>query len=101
MLYYQLRNGKIVDEYDVYKAYEIATGNTFEYDSADFAKWLHSMLGNSIVEVIKETEIDIVRLIKGGNILAAVRTYRNMHDCTLREAKEKVEEMRKAEVKRK
>ena len=94
MLYYQLRNGKIVDQYDVYKAYEIATGNAFDYFSADFSKWLYSMLGESIVKAMKETEVDLMQFIKGNNIIAAVRLYREIHGCSLREAKDAVDAIR-------
>ena len=94
MLYYQLRNGNIVDEYDVHKAFEICTGETYHYESIAYAKWLYSMLGNSIIKAMRETEVDIAQFIKGNNIIAAVRLYRDVHNCTLREAKDAIDKMR-------
>lgn len=94
MLYYQLRNGNIVSEYEVHKAYEIATGNTFHYDSSDFSRWLHSLLGKSIVKAMRETEVDIEHFLRGNNTIAAVRLYRDTHGCTLREAKDAVDEIK-------
>ena len=94
MLYYQLRNGNIVAEYEVHKAFEICTGETYHYDSTAYSKWLYSMLGNSIIKAMKETEVDIYQFLKGNNIVAAVRLYRDAHGCTLREAKEAVDKMR-------
>ena len=94
MLYYQLRNGNIVSKYDVEKAFEICTGETYTYDSAEYSKWLFSMLGNSIIKAMRETEVDMMQFLKGNNIVAAVRLYRDSHDCTIREAKEAVDKIR-------
>lgn len=94
MLYYTLRNGKIVSEYDVQKAFEICTGETFHYDSKAYSNWLYSMLGKSITRAMNEKEIDIIQFIKGENILGAIRLYREIHNCTLREAKDAIDAMR-------
>ena len=91
MLYYQLRNGNIVSEYDVHKAFEISTGKTYYYASNAYVKWLYSLLGKSIVKAMHELDIDIAQFLKGNNIIAAVRLYRDTHVCTLREAKEAVD----------
>ena len=95
MLYYQLRNGNIVAEYEVHKAFEICTGETYHYDSKAYAKWLYSMLGKSIVKAMTETEVDIEKFLKGNNVVAAVRLYRDQYNCTLREAKDAIDKMRK------
>jgi ribosomal protein L7/L12 len=94
MLYYQLRNGNIVAEYELHKAFEICTGETYHYESVTYSKWLYSLLGNSIVKAMRETEVDIMQFLKGNNIVAAVRLYRNSHDCTLLEAKEVIDKIR-------
>ena len=99
MLYYQLRNGNIVSEYDVNKAFEICTGETYHYTSNAYSKWLYSMLGNSIVKAMRETEVDIAQFLKGNNIIAAVRLYRDTHGCSLREAKEAIDKMREEMLK--
>lgn len=98
MLYYQLSNGKIVDEYDVHRAFEVCTGETYDYFSNAYSKWLYSLLGNSIIKAMRETEVDIMQFLKGNNIIAAVRLYRETHGCSLREAKEAVDKIR-AEMK--
>ena len=94
MLYYQLRNGKIVDEYDVHRAFEVCTGETYDYFSNAYSQWLYSMLGNSIVKAMRETEVDMMQFIKGNNIIPAVKLYRETHGCTLREAKDAIDKMR-------
>lgn len=94
MLYYTLRNGNIVAEYELHKAFEICTGETYHYDSTAYSKWLYSLLGKSIIKANTETEVDIEQFIKGNNIVAAVRLYRNVHGCTLHEAKYAVDEIK-------
>lgn len=94
MLYYQLRNGNIVAEYELHKAFEICTGETYHYDSMAYSEWLYSLLGNSIVKAMRETEVDIMQFLKGNNPIAAVRLYRDQHCCTLREAKEAIDKIR-------
>lgn len=91
MLYYTLRNGNIVADYEVHKAFEICTGETYHCDSKAYSKWLHSMLGKSIVCAMTENTVDIQQFLKGNNVVAAVRLYRDQHGCTLREAKEAVD----------
>ena len=91
MLYYVCRNGKIVDEYDIHKAFEICTGEEYHYDSVTYSKWLHSLLGKSITKVMRETEVDIELFVRGNNTIAAVRLYRNTHNCGLREAKDAID----------
>ena len=94
MLYYQLRNGNIVADYELYKAFEICTGMTYHHDSVAYSKWLYSLLGNSIVKAMTESEIDMMQFIKSNNIIAAVRLYRKVNDCTLREAKDAIDKIK-------
>ena len=94
MLYYQLSNGNIVSKYDVEKAFEICTGETYTFDSKEYSKWLYSMLGKSIIKAMKETEVDMMQFVKSNNIIAAVRLYRETHGCSLREAKDAIDKMR-------
>lgn len=96
-LYYTLRNGSLVTEYSVHKAFEIYTGKSYLEDSKGYSKWLHSLLGKSIVKVMKESELDVEQFVRSNNIITAVRAYRAKHGCTLIEAKEAIYKIR-AEV---
>ena len=91
MLHYILRNGNIVDEYELHKAYEIATGKAFYYDSSDYSRWLYSLLGKSITRVVREEELTIEDVLMSASIVKAVRVYRDRNGCSLREAKDAVE----------
>ena len=93
-LYYTLRNGSVVPEYSVHQAFEIYTGKSYYEDSKGYSKWIHSLLGKSIVKVMKERELDVEQLVRSKNIIAAVRAYRTKHDCTLIEAKEAIDKIR-------
>lgn len=94
MLYYKLRNGNIVPDYDVHKAFEICTGETYHYDSNAYSKWLYSLMGKSIIKAMNETEMDIEHFIHGNCIIQAIRVYRDRNGCTLREAKDAIDKIR-------
>lgn len=94
MLYYILRSGTLVDEYDLQKAYEINTGNCYRYDDPAYSRWLYSLCGNSIISVKKDCEMTIDDFLASGSVIKAVREYRKRNGCTLREAKEAVDKMR-------
>lgn len=95
MLYYTLRNGQYVDEIDLHRAYEIVTGKTYTYDSQEYSKWLHSLLGKSIVSVQKSEDMAIEDFLKRGSTIGAVKVYRERNGCTLREAKDAIDELKK------
>lgn len=93
MLNYFLKNGRIVDECDLHKAYEIVTGNNFIYDDLGFSKWLYSLLGNSIITVKKDEDMTVEAFLEAHEMVKAVRLYRNRNGGTLREAKDAVEQI--------
>lgn len=94
MLYYTLRNGKIVDEYDLKKAYEIVSGKMFIDDAVGYSKFLYGLCGGSVVKAMNESDVSIEELIHGNAIIQAVRLYREKNGCGLREAKEAVDKIR-------
>lgn len=62
MLYYTLRNGKIVDEYDLKKAYEIVSGKMFIDDAVGYSKFLYGLCGGSVVKAMNESDVSIEEL---------------------------------------
>ena len=94
MLYYTLKNGRVVSECDVQKAYEITTGKTYMYDNPECVRWLYSLCGNSIVRARKKEDMTIEDFLDNGLIIEAVRLYRVQNDCSLREAKDAIDLIR-------
>ena len=93
MLNYFLRNGRIVDEYDLHNAYEIVSGKPYYEDEPGYSKWMYSLLGKSIVSVKKDDELSVEDVLKANSTVKAVRLYRDKNGCTLREAKDAVDQI--------
>lgn len=98
MLYYKQKNGIWIDEYDVKRAYYISTGRQVSIVDADkdYLVWLYDKLGNSIVEVRRETDPFFVdELIKANQRVTAIKVVHNLYGCTLSSAREIVDQLEK------
>jgi ribosomal protein L7/L12 len=94
MLYYKQKNGIWIDEYDVKRAYYISTGKQVSIVDADkdYLVWLYDKLGNSIVEVRRETDPFFVdELIKANQRLLAIKVLNRVYGFELVKAKEIVD----------
>ena len=93
-LYYKLANGNWVDRYDIETAFYISTGAKYIADSKKFICWLFPLLGESILAVKKGDDPELItELLKSGQKIRAIKVYRDLHDCTLAEAREAVKGM--------
>ena len=93
-LYYKLANGNWVDRYDIETAFYISTGAKYIADSKKFICWLFPLLGESILAVKKGDDPELItELLKSGQKVRSMKVYRDLHDCTLAEAREAVEGM--------
>ena len=93
-LYYKLANGNWVDRYDIETAFYISTGAKYTTDSKEFVRWLFSLLSESILAVKKGDDPELIaELLKSGQKVRAIKVYKDLHDCTLAEAKEAIERM--------
>ena len=92
-MYYLLATGRIVTERDLRTAYEICMGSVPGTHPGHYEEWTHSIYG--IVRSIPKNEITIQQLLRGNCKVEAIIVYRDMHNCTLREAKEAVDRIEK------
>jgi hypothetical protein len=90
-MYYLLVSGRIITERDLRMAYEICKGCVPGVHPGHYEEWMHSVHG--IIRSIPKNEITIKQLLKGDCKVEAIKTYRDMHKCTLREAKEAVDKI--------
>lgn len=90
-MYYLLVTGRIVTERDLRTAYEICVGSVPGIHPGHYEEWIHSVHG--IIRSIPKDEISVEQLLKGNCKVEAIKTYRDMHKCTLREAKEAVDKI--------
>ena len=93
-LYYKLANGNWVDRYDIETAFYISTGAKYTADSKKFICWLFPLLGESILAVKRGDDPKLIsELLKSGQKVKAMKVYKDLHNCTLAEAKEVIERM--------
>ena len=93
-LYYKLANGNWVDRYDIERAFYISTGAKYTTDSKEFVRWLFSLLGESVLAVKRADDPKLVaELLKSGQKVMAMKVYKDIHNCTLKEARDTIERM--------
>lgn len=93
-LYYKLANGNWVDRYDIERAFYISTGAKYTTDSKKFVRWLFSLLGESVLAVKRADDPKLVaELLKSGQKVMAMKVYKDIHNCTLKEARDTIERM--------
>lgn len=92
-MYYLLITGRIVTERDLRTAYEICIGSVPGIHPGHYEEWMHSVHG--IIRSIPKNEISVAQLVKGHCKVEATLLYRELHNCTLREAKEAVDNIEK------
>ena len=91
-MYYLLSTGRIVSEMHLKLAFEITHGEKADDAPVNYYDWRESALG--IEEAICDENITVQRLLKGDALVDAVKLYSKMYDCTLKEAREAVMEIK-------
>lgn len=93
-LYYKLANGNWVDRYDIERAFYISTGAKYTTDSKEFVRWLFPLLGESVLAVKRADDPKLfAELLKSGQKVMAMKVYKDIHNCTLKEARDTIEGM--------
>ena len=93
-LYYKLANGNWVDRYEIEMAFYISTGAKYTTDSKEFVRWLFSLLGESVLAVKKADDPKLIEeLLKSRQKIRAMKVYKDIHNCTLAEARDAIERM--------
>lgn len=85
MVYYLCYNEDIITSYDLEKAFFIVTGKDPEKFEKDFWKFREKCFGKSIKCTIKPT---IEYFCKNGYRIQAVKFYKELNNCSLKEAKD-------------
>lgn len=93
MVYYETLHGDIITSDDLEKAFFIVTGtyrNESKKTKKEFWKFREKCFGKSIKQTIKPS-VDF--FLKSGRKLMAIKFYRNLYSCGLREAKDAIDNM--------
>lgn len=89
-LYFATKDNDIVFSYDIIKAYYLKTGIKIDSDDVDRIRFVAASMAGIERELKRPSP---VFLVKHGHICAAVRVYRDIHECSLREAKDIIDKM--------
>ena len=93
MVYYKLRDGRLVDENDLQSAFYISTGNHAYERPGAYIRWLNNRFGNPIVNyTVAPTLADFVL---GNRKIDAIRELREQRHIGLRDAKDAIEHYEK------
>jgi hypothetical protein len=90
-MYYLLITGRIVTEHDMRTAYEICNGSAPDVHPGHYEKWLNTVIG--VESVMQKDEVTVEQLVRGDCKHEAIKKYRAIHLCGLREAKEAIDKM--------
>ncbi len=92
-IYYETFYDDIITSDDLEKAFFIVTGtyrNESKKTEKEFWKFREKCFGKSIKQTINPS-VDF--FLRSGRKLMAIKFYRNLYNCGLREAKESIESM--------
>ena len=91
-LYFRTTDNDIAFGTDIVKAYYLNTGIKIDPDDVGKIRFVARHMYGIEREL---TYPSPVFLVKHGHIVAAMRVYRDIHNCTLREAKDAVDKIQK------
>lgn len=88
-LYYQMKDGRYIQKRELEEAFYIQHGYYRHKNETEFLKWLHSLLGKTIMKVVREYDMQVEELAKSRPVLS-VMLYRSRYNCSLVEARDYV-----------
>ena len=89
-LYFSTIDNDVVFSADIIKAYFLETGINIDHNDVDKIRFVASSMAGLERELKRPSP---VFLVKHGHTLAAVRVYRDIHKCSLSEAKYIIDKM--------
>ena len=95
-LYYKKVDGNWITQYEIETAFYLSTGISRFSNEKKFLCWLYPLLGKTIVCVKREDDPELLtELLKSKQKYSAIKVYKTINHCTLKEARDAIERMRK------
>ena len=95
-LYYKKADGTWITQYEIETAFYLNTGVHRFSNEKKFLRWLYPMLGKIIICAKRSDDPELVtELLKSKQKYSAITAYKNANRCTLKEARDAIERMRK------
>jgi hypothetical protein len=94
-------NGHYYKEHELAMAFFLATGReVYDEDKPGdsikmFDAWVYDLMGLSIKNVVNKNDVSYEDCLKANQKILAVQLYRERNNCTLREAKDAIDELQK------
>ena len=95
-LYYKKADGTWITQYEIETAFYLNTGIHRFSNEKKFLRWLYPLLGKIIICAKREDDPELVtELLKSKQKYSARKGYKTINHCTLKEARDAIERMRK------
>ena len=95
-LYYKKSDGNWITQYEIETAFYLSAGISRFSNEKKFLCWLYPLLGKTIVCVKRSDDPELVtELLKSKQKYSAITVYKAINRCTLKEARDAIERMRK------
>jgi hypothetical protein len=94
-------NGHYYKEHELAMAFFLATGReVYDEDKPGdsikmFDAWVYDLMGLSIKNVVNKNDVSYEDCLKANQKILAIQLYRERNNCTLREAKDAIDELQK------
>ena len=95
-LYYKKADGTWITQYEIETAFYLSTGVHRFSNEKKFLRWLYPLVGKIIICAKRSDDPGLVaELLKSKQKYSAITVYKNINRCTLKEARDAIERMRK------
>ena len=95
-LYYKNADGNWITQYEIEMAFYLNTGISRFSNEKKFLCWLYPLLGKTIICAKREDDPELVtKLLKSKQKYSAIKVYKAINHCTLKEARDAIERMTK------
>ena len=93
-LYYKKADGSWITQYEIETAFYLSTGIHRFSNEKTFLRWLYPLLGKTIICAKREDDPELVtELLKSKQKYSAIKVYKTINHCTLKEARDAIERM--------
>ena len=91
-LYYKKSDGNWITQYEIETAFYLSSGISRFSNEKKFLCWLYPLLGKAIICAKREDDPELVtELLKSEQKYSAIKVYKTINQCTLKEAKDAVD----------
>ena len=95
-LYYKKADGNWITQYEIEAAFYLSTGIHRFSNEKKFLRWLYPLLGKIIICAKRSDDPELVtELLKSKQKYSAITVYKAINRCTLKEARDAIERIRK------